>query len=120
MNNSFELINGRAPNTDPDAKPIEWVKATAGRRVIWVKNASYRNAIVSGEFMVAEGDDVENIVHGTTLTIDVECYWYDWRPETRWIRLSLTGDCEELQNYTGTVIHRLGQLEKFELRYPDE
>ena len=109
MNNSFELINGRAPNTDPDAKPIEWVKATAGRRVIWVKNASYRNAIVSGEFMVAEGSHVETVVDGKIIKIQVEATWYGWRPDHSWLHLSLTDECEELPNYTSTVISKIGR-----------
>ena len=98
-----------APRTDADAKPIAWKKPFQGRRVIWVKNASYRNAVISGEFMVAEGSDVETIVDGKVIKIQVEATWYGWKPENSWLHLSLTDECEELQNYTSTVISNIGR-----------
>jgi hypothetical protein len=99
----------KAPRTDADAKPIAWSKPKQGRRVIWVKNASYRNAVISGEFMVAEGSDVETIVDGKVIKIQVEATWFGWKPDNSWLHLSLTDECEELPHYTSTVISNIGR-----------
>jgi hypothetical protein len=99
----------QAPRTDADAKPVAWSKPKPGRRVIWVKNASYRNAVISGEFMVAEGTDVETIFDGKVIKIQVEAKWFGWKPDDSWPHLSLTDECEELPNYTSTVISNIGR-----------
>jgi hypothetical protein len=109
MNENDPSLESKIPRTDHNAKPIEWTKPSEGRRVIWVKNASYRNAVISGEFMVAEGSHVETVVDGKIIKIQVEATWYGWRPDHSWLHLSLTDECEELPNYTSTVISKIGR-----------
>jgi hypothetical protein len=81
-----------APNTDSEAKPNKWEIAPSGRKVIEVKDALYRNAVISGRFLVALGEKTEGRNKDGHKTIEVECTWYGWQPKKSSIRLTLINE----------------------------
>ncbi len=109
MNIEEENPSGKAPFTDKLAKPIKYESAPADRTCIRVSNAFYRDAIFSGVFLVADSEDPHSRNKDGMETIEVECYWYNWRPKTRWIRITLPTAPEYLKDYSGDVIRNLGQ-----------
>ena len=108
MHDHEENPSSGAPHTNPLAKPNRWEIAPANRKIIRVKDAHYRNAVVSGVLVVAESENAYGRNKDGHLTIEVECYWYGWKPTTRWIRLTLTTAEEELSNYRDEVVRNIG------------
>jgi hypothetical protein len=98
-----------APNIDPKANPNKWEIAPSGRRVIEVKNATYRTAVFSGFFLVANSAEPYGPPNDGHKTIEVECYWYGWKPKTRWIRITLINEEVDLVDYSNQeVIKNIG------------
>ena len=91
-----------APNTDAEAKANKWELAPNGRKVIEVKDALYRNAVISGRFLVALGDKVEGRNKDGHKTIEVECTWYGWQPQKRSLRLTIINE-ETVLNSTEEI-----------------
>ena len=99
-----------APNTDSHAKPIRWEMAPNNRKVIEVKNAMYRNANLSGKFLVSESKKAYGTNKNGHKTIEVECYWYGWKPKTRWVQLTLINQEIEITDYSNLeVIKDIGR-----------
>ena len=104
-----DIPTNGAPNTDPKAKPNKWEIASSGRRVIEVQNATYRTAVFSGFFLVANSADPYGPLNDGHDTIEVECHWYGWKPKTRWIRITLTSKEIDIVNYSNQeVIKNIG------------
>ena len=104
-----EPTNG-APNTDAFAKANDWEIAPSGRIVIEVKDALYRNAVLSGKFLVSESANAYGTNKDGHKTIEVECRWYGWRPMTRWPRLTIIHQEIELPNDSNVeVIKNIGK-----------
>ena len=93
-----EPTNG-APHTDALAKPIARQLAPIGRKVIEVKDALYRNAVLSGKFLVAESANAYGTNKDGHKTIEVECYWYGWKPKTRWMRMTIVNQEIDVPNH---------------------
>jgi hypothetical protein len=105
-----EHPNNGAPNTDADAKPIKWELAPNNRKVIEVKDANYRNAVLSGKFLVAQSANAYGTNKDGHKTIEVECYWYGWKPKTRWMRLTIINQEIEITDYSNLdVIKDIGK-----------
>ena len=100
MNFQEEQPSNGAPNTDAHAKPIKWELAPINRTVIEVKDAQYRNAVLSGKFLVAQTDNAYGTSKDGHKTIEVECYWYGWKPKTRWMRLTVINQEIEITDYS--------------------
>jgi hypothetical protein len=93
-----ENPNNGAPHTNSKAKPNRYKIAPKNRKVIEVKDAMYRSAVLSGNFLVAATDNAYGINKDGRKTIEVECHWYDWRPKTRWIRITIINQETEIPN----------------------
>jgi len=99
-----------APHTDALAKPIAWQTAPIGRKVIEVKDALYRNAVLSGKFLVADSANAYGMNKDGHTTIEVECSWYGWKPMTRWIRMTIINqEIEIVNNGNIEVIKNIGK-----------
>jgi hypothetical protein len=110
MNIEEEQPNNGAPKTDADAKPIKWELAPNNRKVIEVKDANYRNAVLSGKFLVAQSANAYGTNKDGHKTIEVECYWYGWKPKTRWMRLTIINQEIEISDYSNLdVITNIGK-----------
>jgi hypothetical protein len=99
----------RFPHLDPHAEPIEFEPAPPGRKIVFIKGASYRNAVFDGYFVVADSADPHGRNKTGQETIDLECYWYGWRPIRRWIRVTVPSPPEYLEGYKGKVVTRIGR-----------
>ena len=98
-----------APPTDALAKPSAWQIAPIGRKVIEVKDALYRNAVLSGKFLVADSANAYGANKDGHKTIEVECLWYGWKPMTRWPRLTiLHQEIEIANNGNEEVVKNIG------------
>ncbi len=105
-----ETPENGAPNTDALAKPIKWELAPSNRKVIEVKDAHYRNAVISGNFLVAQSENAYGTNKDGHKTIEVECYWYGWKPKTRWMRLTIINQEIEIADYSNLeVIKNIGK-----------
>lgn len=100
MNTDEEDPSNGAPHTNAKAKPIKWKLAPSNRKVIEVKNALYRNAVLSGKFLIAQTVNAYGTSKDGHKTIEVECYWYGWKPKNRWIRITLTNEEKEVEDYS--------------------
>lgn len=110
MNIEEEHPSNGAPHTDAEAKPIKWELAPSNRKVIEVKDALYRNAALSGKFLVAQSANAYGTNKDGHKTIEVECYWYGWRPKTRWMRLTIINQEVEISDYSNIeVIKDIGK-----------
>jgi hypothetical protein len=72
--------------------------------VIEVKEALYRNAVLSGKFLVADSANAYGTNKDGHKTIEVECSWYGWRPMTRWIRMTIINQEIEVPNNGNEVV----------------
>ena len=108
MFNEEENPTGNAPHTDSKAKPIKFGIAPIARSCIRVTDAFYRGAVFSGVFVVADSKDPQSRNKDGLETIEVECHWFNWRPKTRWIRITLPTSPEHLSDYDGEVVRNLG------------
>ena len=81
----------RKPHTDIHAIPqkISEVFTIGNARLISVNDAYVRNAKVSGTFLLFEYHHSIPYVYRGKLVIDVDCEWYQWRPDRGCIRLIL-------------------------------
>jgi hypothetical protein len=105
-----EQPSNGAPHTDAEAKPIKWELAPNNRKVIEVKGALYRNAALSGKFLVAQSVNAYGTNKDGHKTIEVECYWYGWKPKTRWMRLTIINQESEITDYSNLdVIKDIGK-----------
>ena len=93
-----------APHTDALARAIGHQLAPSGRKVIKVKDALYRNAVLSGKFLVADSANAYGTNKDGHKTIEVECSWYGWRPMTRWIRMTIINQEIEIPNNGNEVV----------------
>jgi hypothetical protein len=110
MNIDDEHPSNDAPHTDAEAKPIKWELAPSNRKVIEVNDALYRNAVLSGKFLVAQSPNAYGTNKDGHKTIEVECYWYGWRPKTRWMRLTVINEEIEITAYSNLdVIKDIGK-----------
>lgn len=110
MNIDDEHPSNDAPHTDAEAKPIKWELAPSNRKVIEVKDALYRNAVLSGKFLVAQSANAYGTNKDGHKTIEVECYWYGWKPKTRWMRLTIINQEIEIADYSNVdVIKDIGK-----------
>ena len=99
-----------APHTDAKAKANKWNFAPTNRKVIEVKDAHYRNAVINGKFLVAESINAYGTNKDGHKTIEVECYWYGWKPKTRWIRITIINQETEITDYSNLeVISNIGK-----------
>jgi hypothetical protein len=78
--------------------------------VIEVKDALYRNAVLSGKFLVADSANAYGTNKDGHKTIEVDCSWYRWTPKTRCIRLTIINqEIEVPNNGNEEVVKNIGK-----------
>ena len=96
------------PDTDKKAEPVAWHDVAEGQLVVKVTNAEIRKAIVSGYFLVVQGDNPTS-TYNEKQRIEVECLWYGKKPKTTWMHLTVNNGFEYVQGYDGKVISNIGR-----------
>lgn len=98
------------PHTNPNAKPTNWTPAPHGRYVVWVREATIRNAIIHNEyFLLVENYKVQQRSNGTE-RLEVECLWYGRRPKVTWMNITVQPDSYEIQASDGVhVVTNIGK-----------
>lgn len=89
------------PMTSKTALPKESIPVK-GARVVFLKKATIRGAVVSGYFKLAEGAVVKP--YAGKQRIEVECLWFGCKPPSTWMNITLLSKPEFNDNYTGEVV----------------
>ena len=71
-------------------------------RVVFLKKATIRQAVVSGYFKLADGAVVKP--YAGKQRIEVECLWFGRKPPSTWMNITLLSKPEFKDNYTGEVV----------------
>jgi hypothetical protein len=80
------------PHTDALAYPIDHIYTASPQRLITVTNANIRLATVSGTFLVYDKYNQSPYPFRGHTVVDVDCSWYQWRPNRDCIRLILNNN----------------------------
>ena len=92
------------PHTDPNAEPVRWKTAPPHRQVVYVKQATIRNATISNTyFLLAEDYSIQQRSNGTE-RLEVECLWYDRKPKTTWMHITVPPGQYEIQSSNGISV----------------
>lgn len=94
-------------NTYSNAKPVAYLKAPSNRKIIYIESGEYRNADISGYFMLADVDNPYSTYKGKP-RIEVECLWFSTRPQTTGLNITLHKPEQFIENYQGNVISDFG------------
>jgi len=92
------------PDTDSNAEPERSEPAPPRRQVVYVKQATIRNAtITNAYFLLAEGYAVQQRSNGTE-RLEVECLWYDRKPKTTWMHITVPPGQYQIQSSEGISV----------------
>ena len=92
------------PDTDLNAKPVRFESAPPHRQVVYVKQATIRNAtITNAHFLLAEGFAVQPRSDGSE-RLEVECLWYNRKPKTTWMNITVQPGQHEIQSSEGISV----------------
>ena len=91
------------PDTDADARPLAFQLAPQGRRVLYIAKGSYRDAVISGFFVIANVPRPFS-TYGDKQRVEVECLWYNRKTPENWPRVTIIEHATEVPGYTGYVI----------------
>ena len=101
-----EWDDERCPHTNRHAKPTKW-DPVKNSSVIQVKNATYRLAVFSGDFLIDDSYAVRTLQNGR-MACRVFCRWFDHRLKTNGIRITFSArDFKILKKYYGHVVSNL-------------
>ena len=107
---SAEVWNAQsnAPNTSVRAKPSA-TKTVRNARVIVVKEAVYRNATISGVFLLGDLNQL-SFVGNSWQVVEVYCCWFGLRLKTRGLHFKVNMSCAEvIENYSGVICVNLAR-----------
>jgi len=92
------------PNTDKRAKPSKY-KFVKNAKVLVVKRASIRSAIISNGVFYLNNIDNPFSHYKEKTRASVECMWFGRKPKVTWMNLTVyDGEWEIKNKYTGDVI----------------
>lgn len=101
------------PNSDWTGIPMTSKTATPKKampvkdaRVVYLKKASIRGSEVGGTFLLAEGAEVQT--YAGRRRIEVQCLWFNRKPKTTWMHLTLLSEPMFKNNFTGEVVSNIG------------
>jgi hypothetical protein len=111
-NQSANFDDEEHPINAPHTDELAVVKGSAqvnGVLAIRIYRGSYRNAVIHDE--IFEIGDVKMPFDSFkgVLRVQVNCRWYGWEPKHSHIHLTLDGDWQLLQSYTGLVSRDFGR-----------
>ena len=89
------------PHVDKNAA-IRTHRKVTGVLALRVVDASIRDAVVTDIFELAEVPKPLDISNGK-LKAEVKCLWYERKPSTTWMHLTLSHEWEIIKNFTGNV-----------------
>ena len=104
--NEYRDWKDNTPHTDTKAK-ITKLRNVIKKRVIEVKGALYRNAIISGVFELENQslrkEDIKYLPSGKQ-RVKVICAWHGVTPPTTYPQLTINdASIKIIENFTGTV-----------------
>lgn len=103
----FEKLN--PPSTDPKAKPSEFVEVK-NQRVISVVSGTYRNAVVSGIFLLASTNHQYQGKSPEHQEIEVYCLWFGARLKKGAPRFKIKLNNFSIQeNYSGKAVANISR-----------
>jgi hypothetical protein len=94
-------------NTNAKAKPIEH-REVKNARVVRVNNAHLRGSDFSGVFELADVTDPFDFFDGKERA-EVQVGWFGMKPKTTWSHITLGEGWELIENFSGKVVHNLGE-----------
>lgn len=92
-------------NSDAKAK-IKDYRKVLDVLAIQVENASIREAEVTGLFELANTTQPFDVKDGE-LRVEVKCLWYERKPKTTWMHLTLSKNWALITNYSGEVANNI-------------
>lgn len=99
-------ITNKPPYTCKKAQPIQW-ETVQNAPVIEVVDARYRNAIISGRFVLSP---FVKIPIPNTGKIDVLCRWFDHRLAKTGLTLMVDhSNVQFIPNFTGKVVKNIAK-----------
>jgi len=98
MNEYPNWKDGKTPHTCKSAT-ITKFKRVRNADILEVKNAKYRNATLSGKFLLAKPPTAK--LPGR---LQIRCSWFGVTPPTTYPQLSLVGKTKVIKNYTGNDV----------------
>jgi hypothetical protein len=107
---SAEVWNAQsdAPNTSLHAKPSA-TQTVRNARVIIVKDAVYRNATISGVFLLGDKNRLP-FVGNSWQVVEVYCCWFGLRLKTRGLHFKVNlSSAEVVENYSGVICVNLAR-----------
>lgn len=105
MTDKFNTNWDDVPDTDKNAIPIGWREVKDVRAVKII--GSIRDAAVDGYFELAPGA-TDKKPYADHFRIEVKCLWYERKPKTTWMHITIAGECKIIEHYTGQVISNIG------------
>ena len=98
--------NKLCPDTCNIAKPTNWIAAT-NVTVMKLNNASYRDAVFSGYFVLDESAPITTNNKGENEAIFF-CLWFGHRLQTRGVKIKFNpSNAETIKAYSGEVLSNL-------------
>jgi hypothetical protein len=94
-------------NTNTEARPIEY-RTVRNARVVRVSNAHLRGSNFGGVFELADTQDPSDFFDGQERA-EVKVGWFGMKPKTTWSHITLGDEWELIENYSGKVVHNLGE-----------
>ena len=92
------------PQTDSSAKTVRSEPAPPGRHVVYVKQATIRNATVTNAYFLLTEDYAVQQRNNGTERLEVECLWYDRKPKTTWMNITVQPGQYEIQSSEGISV----------------
>ncbi len=89
------------PMTSKTAKPTKPVPVK-NARVVYLKKAFIRGSEVSGTFLLADNAEVKS--YAGRRRIEVQCLWFNRKPKTTWMNLTLLSEPVFKNNFNGEVV----------------
>ncbi len=96
-------------HTEPRGRIMKWRKVNSVR-AIKVNNASYRNALFSDVFQLAQGVGDPIYIYRGDPRVKVICSWYGVIPPTTYPQINLANARYQIiENYSGSVADDIGE-----------
>jgi hypothetical protein len=94
-------------DTNSKAQPIEW-RYVVDVPVVRLVGAFYRDSFFDGFFELAPVALPIDVMKDK-LRVEVKVGWFGQRPKRDWVKVTLGKEWELIQNFSGLVVHNLGQ-----------
>ena len=94
------------PVTRSTANIVE-IRVAENIQAVKITKGSFRSAPVSGFFELASQETDYKIDKNGKKTIEVKLGWFGVKPPTTWAHVTILGDSNIINNYSGSVVHNI-------------